>query len=289
MSTTRRIEAALEAAIASSQDDSAPPKLAAALRHAVFPGGGRIRPHLCLAVAQACGDDRPELASVAAAAVELLHCASLVHDDLPAFDDADTRRGRPSVHSAFGEPLAILAGDALIVAAFERLAHAGAQVPKRLPGLITAIARGVSSPRGIIAGQAWENEDSVPVETYHQAKTGALFVAAACAGAIAAGADPAPWRALGERLGAAYQVADDLADAVSAQAICGKPVGRDVALERPSLVRQLGLSGAYARLDALVADAADAVPMGAATKGLRDLVRMQATRLAPMRPSLSAA
>ena len=183
----------------------------------------------------------------------------------------------------------MLAGDALIVAAFDALAQAGAGAPKRLPALMSAVVRGVGSPHGIIAGQAWESEEAVPVDAYHQAKTGALFVAAATAGAIAAGADPAPWRALGERLGAAYQVADDLADAVSTQAMCGKPVGRDAALHRPSLVRQLGLTGAYARLDALVADAADAVPVGAAAKGLRDLVRMQAVRLAPMRPSLSAA
>ena len=287
MSTTRRIEAALEAAIA--QGEGSPPRLAEAVRHAVFPGGGRVRPHLCLAVAKACGDDRPALANAAAAAVELLHCASLVHDDLPAFDDAATRRGGPSVHAAYGEALAVLAGDALIVSAFDALAGAGTCAPKRLPGLLSAIARGVGSPHGIIAGQAWESEASVPVDAYHQAKTGALFVAAATAGAIAAGADPAPWRALGERLGAAYQVADDLADAVSTEAVCGKPVRQDTALQRPSLVRQLGLSGAYARLDALVADAADAVPVGAAAKGLRDLVRMQAVRLAPLRPSLSAA
>jgi geranylgeranyl pyrophosphate synthase len=96
-------------------------KLAAAMRHAVFPGGARIRPQLCLAVARACGDSDPALADAAAAAIELLHCASLVHDDLPCFDDAPLRRGRASVHCAFGERLAVLAGDALIVQAFQTL------------------------------------------------------------------------------------------------------------------------------------------------------------------------
>ena len=96
---------------------------AAAMRHAVFPRGARIRPRLCLAVAAACGEDAPGVTDAAAAAIELLHCASLVHDDLPCFDDADTRRGRPRVHRAFGEPLAVLAGDALIVLAFQTLAQ----------------------------------------------------------------------------------------------------------------------------------------------------------------------
>ena len=94
------------------------------LRYAVFPGGARIRPRLCLAVAQACGEDQPAVTDAAAAAIELLHCASLVHDDLPCFDDAPLRRGKPSVHRAFGERLAVLAGDALIVLAFETLARA---------------------------------------------------------------------------------------------------------------------------------------------------------------------
>jgi geranylgeranyl diphosphate synthase type II len=198
MSHTARIERALEAAVAMGQADDAAPGLAAALRYAVFPGGARVRPQLCLAVSAACGGSNPELADAAAASIELLHCASLVHDDLPCFDDADLRRGKPTVHAKFGVPLALLTGDALIVMAFEVLARAGVQDPARLPGLISCIARGVGAPYGIVAGQAWECETSAPFDAYHQAKTGALFVAATTAGALAAGADPAPWRALGE-------------------------------------------------------------------------------------------
>jgi geranylgeranyl diphosphate synthase type II len=237
----------------------------------------------------ACGDDNPAMADAAAAAIELLHCASLVHDDLPCFDDADMRRGKPSVHSVYGEALAVLAGDALIVMAFDALARSGASQPMRLPMLLSTIVRGVGMPHGIVAGQAWESEPFTPVESYHRAKTGALFVAATTAGALAAGSDPGPWRELGETLGAAYQVADDLADALSSEQDCGKPTGQDAALHRPSLVATLGLKGAYGRLESLIGEAAAAVPECAGAESLRDLVRMQGLRLAPKQPARSAA
>ncbi|WP_246683072.1 polyprenyl synthetase family protein, partial [Methylobacterium sp. WL9] len=111
MDAGRRIETALDAAVAHAEAPGAPPRLAEAIRYAVFPGGHRIRPRLCLSVARACGDDDPAAADAAAAAIELLHCASLVHDDLPCFDDAPMRRQKASVHVAFGEPLAVLTGD----------------------------------------------------------------------------------------------------------------------------------------------------------------------------------
>ncbi len=125
MNPLARIELAVEAAIESVERPGCPPGLSAAMRHAVVPGGARIRPKLCLAVAGACGADDPALVDAAATSIELLHCASLVHDDLPCFDNADMRRGKPSVHKAFGQPLAVLAGDALIVLAFEIIARAG--------------------------------------------------------------------------------------------------------------------------------------------------------------------
>ncbi|MGF1455437.1 MAG: polyprenyl synthetase family protein, partial [Alphaproteobacteria bacterium] len=212
MDGLKRINAALETALAYTSVKDAPPKLASALRHAVFPGGARVRPLLCLSVAQACGDDTPDLSEAAACAVELLHCASLVHDDLPCFDDADTRRGRPSVHRAYGEPLAVLAGDGLIVLAFETLARAGVADPARLVPLLLTIGGAVGMPHGITAGQAWESEPDVKLETYQRAKTGALFAAATMVGAAAAGVDPAPWRTLGAKIGEAYQVADDILD-----------------------------------------------------------------------------
>jgi geranylgeranyl diphosphate synthase type II len=274
------IDEALSNAIARAEDGS-PPLLAAALRHAVFPGGARIRPRLCLAVAYACGCDRPALAEAAACALELLHCASLVHDDLPCFDDADTRRGEPSVHRAFGEPIAVLTGDALIVLAFETLARAGQQAPDRMAALMLAIARSVGAPHGIVAGQAWESESTVPIEKYHRAKTGALFVAATTCGAIASGADPSQWRAMGEKLGEAYQVADDLLDAISPAEEAGKPVRQDLALARPNAVAALGVDGAVARLRGLVAQAAAAVPSCEGAPALAELVLHMAERLVP--------
>jgi geranylgeranyl diphosphate synthase type II len=284
-----RIESALEAAVIRAEAGSPPPLLAQALRHALFPGGARVRPQLCLAVAQACGDDNPGLADAAAAAIELLHCASLVHDDLPCFDDAATRRGKPSVHVAFGQPIAVLTGDALIVMAFDALAREGAMAPARLAPLLVTVARGVGMPGGIVAGQAWESEPDPQVEPYHRAKTGALFVAALMSGAIAAGADPLPWRLVGEKLGAAYQVADDLLDACCAEADCDKPVGRDVALQRPSAVTKLGLKGAYHLLQSLVMESAAAVPPCEGADSLRELIQIQATRLVPKQLARSAA
>jgi geranylgeranyl diphosphate synthase type II len=265
-----------------------PPRLGAALRHAVFPKGARVRPRLCLAVATACGDDDPDLANSAACAIEFLHCGSLVHDDLPCFDDAATRRGRPSVHAAFGEPLALLAGDALIVLAFQTLAGAAAS-PTRRAGLAAIVGRAAGASSGIIGGQAWECEPEVDVARYHRAKTGALFSAATCAGAIAAGHDPAAWRDLGESLGEAYQVADDIRDAVASTAELGKPVGRDAALGRPSAVASLGLGGAVGRLADLVTAAKDSVPPCPGAPDLRAIIDAEATRLMPRKAVPAAA
>lgn len=281
MDTGSRIEAALEAAVRRAEGPGAPPRLAAAIRHGVFPGGGRVRPRLLLAVAGACGDPNPALSDAAAAALELLHCASLVHDDMPCFDDAATRRGLPSVHAVHGEALALLAGDALIVAAFEALARAAPADPQAAAALTLLVARAVGMPHGITAGQGWESETEIDVAAYHRAKTGALFTAAATAGAVAAGADPGPWRALGARLGAAYQVADDLADALGAAEEVGKPCGQDAAHARPSAVAQLGVGGAVARLQALIGEAVAAIPPCPGADDLRDLVLLQARRLAP--------
>ncbi|CAE7844327.1 crtE [Symbiodinium necroappetens] len=283
MDAATRIEQALERAVGRAAAPGAPPKLAAALRHAVFPGGARVRPQLSLAVARACGDDTPALSDAAAAAIELLHCASLVHDDLPCFDDAELRRGKPTVHAVYGEPLGLLAGDALIVLAFESLAQAGAAMPQRLPALSVTVARAVGVPGGLVAGQAWESEPRPDLARYQRAKTGALFVAASVAGAVAAGADPGPWRGLGERLGEAYQIADDLRDALCTPEELGKPVGRDAALGRPSAVAEFGLEGAGARLQQLLGAAVDAIPAVPGAPELQQLVLLQAKRLTPKR------
>ncbi|MEL6185555.1 MAG: polyprenyl synthetase family protein [Myxococcota bacterium] len=281
MNTTHRIEEALEWAVIKAERPGAPPTLGRAIRHAVFPGGARVRPRVCLAVAAACGDDEPLVADCAAAGIELLHCASLVHDDLPCFDDAELRRGRPSVHALFGEAIAVLAGDALIVSAFDVLSRALERAPTRSAPLLGLLTRASGSPLGLVAGQAWESEPSSCREEYHRAKTGSLFTAATVGGALAAGADPAPWRTLGDRLGEAYQVADDLRDAVAEESEIGKPVGQDAEHLRPNAVADLGVAGAVARLQQLVNEAVESIPECRGAHGLRRLVELQVKRLTP--------
>jgi len=281
MDVMGRIERSLYAAVARADVEGCPPGLAAALRHSVFPRGARIRPRLCLAVAAACAEDRPALTDAAAASIELLHCASLVHDDLPCFDDAATRRGRPTVHREFGTPLAVLVGDALIVLAFQTLAHGAAAAPDRLAALVLTVARSVGVPFGIVAGQAWECEPEADLALYQQEKTGALFAAATVAGAAAAGAEHEPWRTLGMKLGEAFQVADDILDATGDASKIGKPIGKDAALGRPSAVRRHGLSGAIDLLEELAAAAVASIPDCPGAKPLRSHILSETRRLLP--------
>jgi len=281
MAGSQRIEQCLRDVVERATSRGCPPKLAGAMQHAVFPGGARVRPRLAIAVAKSCGEDVRAISDAAACSIELLHCASLVHDDLPCFDDAATRRGQPSVHSAYGEALAVLAGDALIVLAFQSLAWGAAARPERLAGLLRIVAESVGGPTGIVAGQGWESEPVAVLQDYHRAKTGSLFVAATCGGAVAAGADPAPWEGLGDRLGQAYQVADDLRDLLLEAEAMGKPQGQDDAHCRPSAVTELGIPGAIARLQQLVQNAADAIPDCPGAGALEELVRMEAKRLLP--------
>lgn len=282
MDAISRIEQALIAAVDHAELPGCPPRLLAAVRYAVFPGGARIRPRLCLAVAHACGDDHPGVTDAAASALELLHCASLVHDDLPCFDDAATRRGKPSVHRMFGEPLAVLVGDALIVLAFQTLATSAVKVPERLVGLVSTIGASVGMPEGVIAGQAWECETGeIDVSAYHRSKTGALFAAATVAGAAAAGVPGEAWRMLGERLGEAYQVADDIRDVVLDPDQLGKDGGQDALLGRPSAVAELGLDGAIDRFEALTEAAVSSIPSCPGAGDLRKLIRLESNRLLP--------
>ncbi len=277
----KRIEKGLHQALAIAESKTAPQNLQKALHHSIFPGGARIRPQLCLAVATACGDDDPALSTAAASAIELLHCASLVHDDLPCFDNALVRRGQASVHAAFGERLAVLAGDALIVLAFQYVASCSMRSPLRLAPVLRTIATSVGAPHGIVAGQAWECESKVQLKQYQKEKTGSLFEAATAAGAQAAGADADTWKPLGEWLGEAYQVADDIRDVLADQAMMGKPQGQDITHDRPSSARDLGLVGAVQHFDELVYKAINSIPRCKGEKMLRGLVAKEAERLIP--------
>jgi len=255
-----RIERAIGSTLEGNSSRGCPPLLKQALRYAVFPGGARIRPSLCLAVSMACGDCSPQIADAAGAAIELFHCASLVHDDLPCFDDAACRRGKPALHREFGEAMAVLTGDALIVLGFKTLngisqtnLDAGAAITQQ-------VCRAVDIAGGILAGQASELEDSTDTCEYRRCKTGALFEAAAVCGSLASGAPSEPWRLLGSMLGEAYQIADDISDVVASQQTLGKPVGRDIALDRPSVARELGVEPSMLLLRDTLRQAFDAIP-----------------------------
>ncbi|MCX7289175.1 MAG: polyprenyl synthetase family protein [Rhodobacterales bacterium] len=287
MDLSTRLESALAGAVLLGQRSPAgaeavPQRLAAALGHATMSGGARIRPTILLSVALACGDDRPALSDAAAVALELIHCASLVHDDLPAFDNADLRRGKPSVHRAYGEPLAILAGDSLIVLAFEVLARAGTVAPDRALRLVLALAQRTGMPGGICAGQGWESEPTVNLAAYHRAKTGALFVAATQLGAISAGQEPEPWEELGARIGEAFQVADDLKDALLTAEETGKPAGQDAAHGRPNAVALMGVQGAVRHLKDILGGAIASIPSCPGEARLAGLVRAYAEKMTPV-------
>ncbi len=283
MGFSKRIDTAISRAIRSGQAAPSPGKLASALHYTVNPGGARIRPTILMSVAAACGDDQPKLADAAAAALELIHCASLVHDDLPCFDDAETRRGKPSVHRAFGEPLAVLTGDSLIIMAFEVLARVAQIDPVRASQLMLVLANRTGMPNGICAGQGWESEQTVDLSAYHRAKTGALFIAATQMGAIAAGQDPDQWEELGARIGEAFQVADDLRDALYDEEALGKPVGQDDLHGRPNAVTELGVDGAIQRMRDILSGAISSIPKCPGEAMLAQMVTAQAEVLTPIK------
>ncbi|MBW4984357.1 polyprenyl synthetase family protein [Mameliella sp. CS4] len=285
MPMTARIERAIARALALSQGGSAPAKLASALPYATQPGGARIRPTILLSVATSCGDDRPALADAAAAALELIHCASLVHDDLPCFDDADLRRGKPSVHRAYSEPLAVLTGDSLIILAFEVLARATVDHPGRGAQLLLALSRRTGMPNGICAGQGWESEAEIDLGAYHRSKTAALFIAATEMGAIASGHPSEEWLDLGALIGEAFQVADDLRDALLDEASLGKPVGQDDLHGRPNAVCEMGIGGAVDHLSKILAAAIASIPSCPGEAMLAQMVSHQADKIMPAVPA----
>jgi len=281
MRISDRIEAAVGQAIAAGQGAHAPGRLAAALDYAVTPGGARIRPTILTSVAMACGDPTPKLTDAAGAALELMHCASLVHDDLPCFDDAELRRGKPALHRAYSEPLAVLAGDSLIILAFQILARSSHLAPDRAIALIDVLSTRSGMPHGICAGQGWESEEVIDLSAYHQSKTGALFIAATQMGALSAGQDGEPWAELGARIGEAFQVADDLRDALCDEQTLGKPAGQDDLHGRPNAVASLGVQGAVARFDNILAGAISSIPACPGEAALAQMVRAYADKLVP--------
>jgi farnesyl diphosphate synthase len=258
-----RVDAALAQALPSP--DSPPQRLHAAMRHAVLLGGKRMRPLLVYATGTAFGADEASL-NAPAVAVELVHAYSLVHDDLPAMDDDALRRGQPTVHVAFDEATAILAGDALQSQAFAAIANSA------LPDAARAArcAELASAAAGMCAGQALDIDatgqaaafDIASLERLHALKTGALLRAAVRMGAIAAGADAGSRSTLdrfANALGLAFQVRDDLLDVEGESATLGKTAGKDAARDKPTFPALIGVEASRARLDALAFDMRDAL------------------------------
>jgi geranylgeranyl diphosphate synthase type II len=261
-----RFETALDRAIERITANDCPPRLADAIRYAVEPPAHRLRPRLVYAVAAAIGEELPDVTDGTAVALEMLHCASLVQDDLPVFDAAVERRGRPALHLVYGDAMAILVSDALILGAFEVLALGTAGVPLRGSDLTLLFARATGAPRGAVAGQAWEEEPSVHLERYHAAKTAALFEAATMAGAVAAGAVAEPWCELGRNIGMAYQLADDIADTEDATL-----PGSDASLGKPNAALLNGVQESRAGLDRYARAALRSIPL---CRGQHELSRL---------------
>ena len=241
------------------------------MRHAALEGGKRLRPFLLLETAALFGAAGDGVLR-AACALEMVHCYSLVHDDLPAMDDDDLRRGRPTVHKAFDEATAILAGDALLTYAFDIMGDAPTHPdPAIRAALLTELAR-AAGPGGMAGGQmldlAAETSDlplsRVQIETLQAMKTGALIRFGVEAGAKIGGAGPAEKRALviyGRMLGRAFQIADDILDAEGDATLLGKAAAKDAGRNKATLVSALGMDAAKGLRDACVSQACEALAM----------------------------
>ncbi|HEX9642220.1 MAG TPA: farnesyl diphosphate synthase, partial [Candidatus Krumholzibacteria bacterium] len=255
------LEAALERAV--PPESAWPSAIHSAMRYSLFAGGKRIRPLLVLAAGHAAGGSESDVLRFACA-VELIHTYSLVHDDLPAMDDDDLRRGRPTCHKKYGEALAILAGDALLTRAFEwltvgRPSENGTQRERRWKA--TALLASAAGTSGLIGGQAQDLEsegqeaDPEILERIHAAKTGALLRASVCGGGLLGGADDAQIALLSqyaESIGLAFQIVDDVLDATGSSSQLGKTPGKDAATGKTTYVSVYGLDEARRQARALL-------------------------------------
>jgi farnesyl diphosphate synthase len=296
-----RVAGAVEAQIAALLDDQAatgevtrPDRLMAAMRHGALGGGKRLRPMLVVAATRALGGDEAAAIRVGTA-IELLHCYSLVHDDLPAMDDDDLRRGRPTVHRAFDEATAILAGDALLTLAFSAMADPASHPdPAVRSALVLGLAR-AAGPGGMVGGQMLDLTaegrfaGGVPmrlgdaeIRRLQAMKTGALIAFSVEAGGLVAGGDPRALRTLrrfGEMIGLAFQIADDLLDVSADAATVGKATGKDAAHGKATLVALNGAAAMRTELTRLVAAAeARLDAFGAPADLLRQCARFVARR-----------
>jgi geranylgeranyl diphosphate synthase type II len=257
-----------------------PSRLADAMRYSVLAPGKRLRPMLALLAAEACGGVIED-AMPAACAVEMVHTYSLIHDDLPAMDDDDLRRGLPTCHRQFDEATAILAGDGLLTLAFELLATE--VQPGDVAARCCAVLASAAGVAGMVGGQAddmaggLEGDDLERIESIHARKTGALINASLELGAVCAGADSGrigALKAFGCRLGLAFQITDDLLDVRGDAGAVGKRVGKDAEQGKATYPALLGVEASVRRAERLIEEACDALhPLGAKGAGLEAVAR----------------
>ena len=277
-----RTDAALERLLPSA--DTQPHSIHRAMRHSTFAGGKRLRPLLCMEAARMVGGDVPGVEDLGAA-IEMLHTYSLIHDDLPALDNDDLRRGKPTCHVVYGEAIAILAGDALQTLAFETLANLKCPAPQTVTivrEVAIAVNTVLSSDRpGMIGGQVMdiEGEGQKPtremVESIHRAKTGALITVSIVAGGIYAGADANTiqrLRTFGQKAGLAFQIVDDVLDMTQDSAQLGKTAGKDVDSDKATWPAVYGIDKSIKDAETLIKEAfAQLSPFGTKADALKSL------------------
>ncbi len=278
-----------------ARQSAAPPRLMESIQYSLMAGGKRLRPALILECCHACMLANPQIHSgkaqtsalAAAAAMEFIHTFSLVHDDLPAMDDDDLRRGRPTNHRIFGEAMAVLAGDAMVTMAFEILATDAD--PKVAVQLIGELSRG-AGPQGMIGGQVLDIEGEEKklslseLQQIHRMKTGALLTASCRLGAIAASASEGIMFAVtefGRHLGLAFQIIDDVLDVTSTPEQMGKATGKDAASGKNTYPGLIGLEASQQEAERQLGLAIEAIAsLGPGGQGLRDLARFVVERKA---------
>ncbi len=231
-----------------------------AMRHSVFAGGKRLRPILCMEAGRMISGSLPDRIDELGAALEMLHTYSLIHDDLPALDNDDLRRGRPTCHKVFGEAIAILAGDALQTQAYEVLARLHCRAERRVK-IIEEIAHATGTLDGMIGGQVVDLQaertkpDAAMLEYIHRAKTAALITASLVSGGLYAGADDeavAKLRSFGQNVGLAFQIVDDILDVTQTSEQLGKTAGKDTAAEKATYPSLFGIEHSIKKAETLV-------------------------------------
>ena len=257
----------VEAALDGSLGPERPESLREAMRYSLLAGGKRLRPILCLAACELAGGASSQ-AMPTAVALEMIHTMSLIHDDLPAMDDDDLRRGRPTNHKIYGEAVAILAGDALLTRAFEMVALRTPDVPAdRLLSVVGELSLVAGAP-GLVGGQVVDLEsegkevDLETLEYIHLHKTGALLSACVITGALIGGADEELIKALriyARGIGLAFQIIDDILDITASSEVLGKTAGKDLIADKTTYPKLLGLEESRKRADALVSEAKSAL------------------------------